>query len=43
MSALRYALSHRDETIALTRQIINAKPDDPRPDFVYDDAIQWVR
>jgi NitT/TauT family transport system substrate-binding protein len=40
MSALRYALSHRDETIALTRQIINAKPDDPRPDFVYDDAIQ---
>jgi NitT/TauT family transport system substrate-binding protein len=40
MSALRYALSHRDETIALTRQIINAKPDDPRPSFVYDDAIQ---
>jgi NitT/TauT family transport system substrate-binding protein len=40
MSALRYALSHRDETIALTRQIINAKPDDPRPAFVYDDAIQ---
>jgi NitT/TauT family transport system substrate-binding protein len=40
MSALRYALSHREETIALTRQIINAKPDDPRPDFVYDDAIQ---
>jgi NitT/TauT family transport system substrate-binding protein len=33
MSALRYALSHRDE-------IINAKPDDPRPAFVYDDAIQ---
>ncbi len=40
MSALRYALSHRDETIALTRQIINAKPDDPRPAFVYDDAIK---
>jgi NitT/TauT family transport system substrate-binding protein len=40
MSALRYALSHREETIALTRQIINAKPDDPRPAFVYDDAIQ---
>lgn len=40
MSALRYALSHREETIALTRQIINAKPDDPRPSFVYDDAIE---
>ncbi|HEY6753578.1 MAG TPA: ABC transporter substrate-binding protein [Pseudolabrys sp.] len=40
MSALRYALSHRDETIALTREIIRAKPDDPRPAFVYDDAIQ---
>jgi NitT/TauT family transport system substrate-binding protein len=40
MTALRYALSHREETIALTRQIINAKSDDPRPAFVYDDAIQ---
>jgi len=40
MSALRFALSHRDETIALTRQLINAKPDDPRPAFVYDDAIK---
>jgi NitT/TauT family transport system substrate-binding protein len=40
MNALRYALSHREETIALTRQIINAKSDDPRPAFVYDDAIQ---
>jgi NitT/TauT family transport system substrate-binding protein len=40
MSALRYALSHRDETIALTREIVRAKPDDPRPAFVYDDAIQ---
>lgn len=40
MNALRYALSHRDETIALTREITNAKPDDPRPAFVYDDAVQ---
>jgi len=40
MSALRFALSHRDETIALTRELIHAKPDDPRPAFVYDDAIQ---
>jgi NitT/TauT family transport system substrate-binding protein len=39
MSALRFALSHRDETIALTRELIHAKPDDPRPAFVYDDAV----
>jgi NitT/TauT family transport system substrate-binding protein len=40
MSALRFALSHRDETIALTRELIHAKPDDPRPAFVYDDAVK---
>ena len=40
MSALRFALSHRAETVALTREIIKAKPDDPRPAFVYDDAVE---
>jgi NitT/TauT family transport system substrate-binding protein len=40
MSALRFALSHREETIALTRELIHAKPDDLRPGFVYDDAVQ---
>lgn len=40
MSALRFALSHRAETVALTREIIKAKPDDPRPTFVYDDAVE---
>jgi len=40
MSALRFALSHRDETVALTRELIRAKPDDPRPAFVYDDAVK---
>jgi NitT/TauT family transport system substrate-binding protein len=39
MSALHFALTHRAETIALTQQIIHAKPDDPRPAFVYDDAV----
>ena len=39
MSALRYALSHKAETMALTQEIIHAKPDDPRPAFVYDDAV----
>jgi NitT/TauT family transport system substrate-binding protein len=40
MSALRYALSHRDETVALTQKIIHAKPNDPRPAFVYDDTVK---
>jgi len=40
MNALRYALSHRDETIALTRELSQAKPDDPRPAFVFDDAVE---
>jgi NitT/TauT family transport system substrate-binding protein len=38
--ALRYALSHRDETLALTREASDTKPDDPRPAFVFDDAVR---
>ena len=41
MSALHYALSHRAETVALTSQIIHAKPGDPRPGFVYDQAVKY--
>ncbi len=40
MNALKFALTHRDETIALTRELIHAKPDDARPAFVYDDAVK---
>lgn len=40
MNALRFALANRDAAIALTREIIHAKPDDPRPAFVYDDAVE---
>lgn len=36
MQGERYALSHRDETVALTERIIHLKPDDPRPGFVFD-------
>lgn len=39
MNALHYALTHRDETIALSKKLIHAKPNDPRPAFVYDDAV----
>lgn len=40
MTALRYALSHRDETLKLTRDISGEKADDPRPDYVFDQAIR---
>jgi NitT/TauT family transport system substrate-binding protein len=39
MQALRFALSHKAKTVALTQEIIHAKPDDARPAFVYDDAL----
>lgn len=39
ITALRYAVTHRDATIALTHKIANIKPDDPRPAFMYDDSI----
>jgi NitT/TauT family transport system substrate-binding protein len=41
MNALHYALTHKDETVALTREITHAKPDDPRPGFVFDDAVEY--
>jgi NitT/TauT family transport system substrate-binding protein len=38
--ALRYALAHRDETIKLAMEATDAKPDDPRPAFVFDDVVK---
>jgi NitT/TauT family transport system substrate-binding protein len=40
MEALRFALANRDATIAVTRRVIDAKPDDPRPAFVFDDTVR---
>src|SRR5215831_9796313 len=39
IEALRFAMSHRDETIRMTHEIIGAKADDPRPAFVFDEAV----
>jgi NitT/TauT family transport system substrate-binding protein len=38
--ALRYALAHRDETVALALEATAAKLNDPRPAFVFDDAVK---
>jgi len=40
IAAGRYAVGHRDETIALTREVTGAKPDDPRPEFVFDETVK---
>jgi NitT/TauT family transport system substrate-binding protein len=40
MDALQFTVSHRDETIALTREKIQAKPEDPRPAYAYDDTVK---
>ncbi len=40
MDALHFAVTHRDETIALTRETIHAKPDDARTAFAYDDTVR---
>lgn len=40
MQAFRYALTHREETLALTRETTGAKADDPRPGYIFDDAVK---
>ncbi len=40
IEGLRFAMRHRDDTIRLTREITGAKPDDPRPAFVFDEAVR---
>jgi NitT/TauT family transport system substrate-binding protein len=40
MDALHYAVTHRDDTIAVTQAAIHAKPDDPRPAFAFDDTLK---
>jgi NitT/TauT family transport system substrate-binding protein len=38
MAGLHYALANRDKTIALTREVTSAKPDDPQPAYIYDEV-----
>jgi NitT/TauT family transport system substrate-binding protein len=40
MDALHYAVSHRAETVRLTQDAIQAKPDDPRPAYAFDETIK---
>jgi len=40
IKAFRYAVTHRDETIKLALEATSAKPDDPRPAFIYEEALK---
>lgn len=40
ITALRYAAANRDEEIKLTFEITKAKPGDPRPAFIFDEATR---
>jgi NitT/TauT family transport system substrate-binding protein len=40
IEGLRFAMSHRDETVKLTQDITGMKADDPRPGYVFDEAVK---
>src|SRR5579871_5830670 len=40
IDGLRFAMSHRDDTIRVAGEITGEKPDDPRPGFVFDAAVR---
>jgi len=41
MKAQRFALANRDKVLELTRQITDAKPDDPRPGYIFDEVKKY--
>ncbi len=40
MLGLRYAVAHKDEALKVTQELADIKPDDPRPSFIYDLAME---
>jgi len=40
IASLRYAVSHRDETLALTRRLTKEKEGDPRAGYIFDWAVK---
>jgi NitT/TauT family transport system substrate-binding protein len=40
MLGLRYAVAHKDEAMKVTQEVADIKPDDPRPSYIYDMAMQ---
>jgi NitT/TauT family transport system substrate-binding protein len=44
IDALHFAMTHREDTIRVTREAIRAQADDPRPAFAFDSTLKggWV-
>jgi NitT/TauT family transport system substrate-binding protein len=40
MMGLHFAMSHKDEVLKVTQDVTETKPDDPRPAFIYDLAVE---
>ncbi len=40
MLGLRYAAAHKDEAMKVSQEVADIKPDDPRPSFIYDLAME---
>jgi NitT/TauT family transport system substrate-binding protein len=40
MLGLRYAVADKDEVVKVTQEVTGVKPDDPRPAYIYDLAMQ---
>ena len=41
MQALRHSLANKDETVKLAKEMTDAKPDDARASFVFDEVAQY--
>jgi NitT/TauT family transport system substrate-binding protein len=41
IAGLRYAMANRDKTVALANQITEAKADDPRAGYIYDEVRKY--
>jgi NitT/TauT family transport system substrate-binding protein len=41
MQALRHALANKDETVKLAKEMTDAKPDDARASFVFDEVAKY--
>ena len=41
IAALRYALANRDKTIALAKEVTEAKADDPRAAYIFDEVKHY--
>jgi NitT/TauT family transport system substrate-binding protein len=41
MAGVRHALGHRDEAIRLAKEVTEAKPDDPRAAYIFDEVVRY--